>query len=157
VSPAAPAPVPAPAPQDAAGGVLSVRVRLGVGPRGRLALAPTGAHGPAPAAPPVPAGRVPRVARMVALAHRWQDLLRDGTVRDQAALARLVGVTRQRVTQVLDLLRLAPDVQEEILFLPRVLEGRDHLRHAHLLAVAAEPLWAEQRRAWSRLHAPRRP
>ena len=97
--------------------------------------------------------KVPRVARVLALAHRWQGLLRDGTVRDQAALARLVGVTRARVTQVLDLLRLAPDVQEEILFLPRVLEGRDHLRHAHLLAVAAEPLWAEQRSLWRDLRA----
>lgn len=56
-----------------------------------------------------------RVARVLALAHHWQGLIRSGTVRDQADLAQLVGVSRARVTQVMRLLALAPDIQEAIL------------------------------------------
>jgi hypothetical protein len=84
---------------------------------------------------------------MMALAIHWQGLLRVGTAVDQAALARLIGVTRARVTQVMDLLRLAPDLQERLLFLPATLAGRDTIRHDGLFSVAAEPVWTEQRRA----------
>lgn len=101
-----------------------------------------------PDAAPAPADRVPRVARMLALAHHWRGLIRAGVVKDQAALARLVGVSRARVTQVMDLLHLAPNIQEEILFLPRSVKGRDVIREREPRLVAAEPLWREQRQAW---------
>jgi len=54
-------------------------------------------------------GRVPRVARLMALALRFEGLLRDGVVKDYAELARLGHVTRARVTQVMNLLHLAPE------------------------------------------------
>ncbi len=42
------------------------------------------------AAPPPPTpGRVPRAARLLALAHRLERLVRTGVVRDYAELARL--------------------------------------------------------------------
>jgi len=85
---------------------------------------------------------------MLALAHHWRDLIRAGVVKDQAALARLVGVSRARITQVMDLLYLAPHIQEEILFLPPVTRERDPIRHRDFLAVAARPLWQDQRAAW---------
>jgi hypothetical protein len=44
--------------------------------------------------------------------------LRDETIRDYAELARLGRVTRARMTQIMKLLDLAPDIQEQILFLP---------------------------------------
>jgi len=63
-----------------------------------------------------PTDRIPRAARVLALAHKWRGLIRSGAVKDQAELARLVGVSRARVTQVMGLLWLAPDVQEAVLF-----------------------------------------
>ncbi|MCD6404310.1 MAG: hypothetical protein J7M19_00625 [Planctomycetes bacterium] len=68
----------------------------------------------APTAPPA----IPRVARLLALAHHLETQVRTGTVKDYAELASLLGVSRARITQLLNLLFLAPDIQEEILFLP---------------------------------------
>lgn len=67
------------------------------------------------AKPPPPPERVARVARLLALAHRWNDLIRSGSVRDRAELSRLIGVSRARVSQVMRLLDLAPDIQEAVL------------------------------------------
>ena len=61
---------------------------------------------------------IPRIARLLALAIRLEGLLRDETIRDYAELARLGRVTRARMTQIMKLLDLAPDIQEQILFLP---------------------------------------
>ena len=63
---------------------------------------------------------IPRIARLMALAVRLEGLLREGVIRDYAELARLGGVTRARVTQIMKLLDLAPEIQEQILFLPLV-------------------------------------
>src|SRR5262249_58588324 len=86
--------------------------------RGRKELA----VGPAPAAPP---GRVPRVARLLALAHRLEQLLRAGVARDYADLGRLGHVSRARISQILSLLYLAPGLQEQVLFLPPTIRGPD--------------------------------
>ncbi len=107
--------------------------------------------GPKPEGPPLPAGRVPRVARLMALAIRFDGLVRSGAVRDYAELARLGHVTRARVTQVMSLLLLAPDVQEAVLFLPRTESGRDPLILRDLLPLAAVPDWHKQRKLWQEL------
>jgi hypothetical protein len=52
------------------------------------------------------------------LAVRFEGLLREGTVRDYAELARLGGVSRARITQIMSLRNLAPVIQERILELP---------------------------------------
>ncbi|GAB6184632.1 hypothetical protein JCM17478_01340 [Thermopirellula anaerolimosa] len=57
-------------------------------------------------------------------------------------------VMRARVTQIMDLLGLAPDIKEELLFLPPVQRGRDPLVLRDLLPIAAEPDWQRQRRMW---------
>lgn len=101
--------------------------------------------------PHVPAGRVPRVAKLMALAIRFERLIRDGVVADQAELARLGHVTRARTTQIMNLLNLAPDIQEQILFLPRTVQGRDQIAERELRPMAAVADWGEQRRMWSRL------
>ena len=49
----------------------------------------------------VPSGRVPRIARLMALALRFHELVRSGAVRDYAELARLGQVSRARVTQII--------------------------------------------------------
>jgi hypothetical protein len=69
-------------------------------------------------------------------------------VKDYAELARLGHVTRARITQVMNLLLLAPDIQEELLFLPKVETGRDPLVLRDLLPVAASPDWEKQRQKW---------
>lgn len=108
------------------------------------------ADGPEPVAPP----RIPRISKLMALAIRFQGLLRDGTVWDQSDLARLAHVTQPRMTQIMNLLHLAPDIQEELLFLPPVSQGRDPL-HEHMLRdLCAEMDWDKQRDRWTVIQPP---
>ena len=107
--------------------------------------------GEAPAPVPGDPGRVPRVARLLALAHRFRELIETGEVRDYAEVARLAGVSRTRVSQVMALLNLAPDIQEEILGMPRVLGGRDWVTEVDLRGIVAEAEWGRQREMWRRL------
>ena len=104
-----------------------------------------------PAAPPVEAGRVPRVARLMALAIRFEELVRMGEVASHADLARLGQVTRARISQIMDLLCLAPNIQEELLFLPEVTDGRDPIHEKMLRPITALPSWEEQRVALASL------
>ena len=68
----------------------------------------------------------------MALALRLDQLIRDGVVNDQAELARLGHVSRARLTQIMNLLSLAPDIQELILFLPATERGRDAITEKQL-------------------------
>ena len=104
--------------------------------------------GEEPTPSPAPKGRVPKIARLMALAIRFDGLLARGEVRDYAELARLGHVTRARVTQVMNLLQLAPDIQEQILFLPEVEGGRDPVKEWQVRPLAAEVHWGRQRVAW---------
>ena len=94
-------------------------------------------------------GRVPRVSRIMALAIRFDGLIRDGVVKDQAELARLGHVSRARLTQIMDLLLLAPDLQEAVLFLPTVERGGQPTTEKQLRPIAAVPSWGKQRRMWT--------
>jgi hypothetical protein len=96
----------------------------------------------------VPQGRVPRVSRVMALAIRFEHLLRAGTVSDTVVLASLAKVTQPRITQVMNMLHLAPTIQEELLFLPHVTHGRDPINEKHLRRACAEPNFARQRQLW---------
>ena len=100
-----------------------------------------------------PAGRLPRISRLMALAIRFDQLIQNGEVADYAELARLGQVSRARVTQIMNLLMLAPDIQEEILFLPRVIEGRDPLHVRLLQPIALVQDWRKQRRLWREINA----
>jgi hypothetical protein len=95
-------------------------------------------------------GRVPRVARLLALAHRFERLIRDREVRDYADLARLGHVTRARLSQVMNFLNLAPDIQEAILFLPPVTKGQDPIYERQLRPIMAVLDWKKQRRMCER-------
>jgi hypothetical protein len=92
--------------------------------------------------------RVPRVSRLMALAIRLDSMVRTGQVKSYGALARLGQVTVTRVSQILSLALLAPDIQEEVLFLPAIKRGRAPVILAQLLPIAATPDWASQRRKW---------
>ncbi len=106
-------------------------------------------------APPPPPGRVPRVARLLALAIKFDKMLQDGVVGSQTDLAALARVTQPRMTQIMNLLHLAPDIQEEILFLPPVTEGRDPVTERDVRDVAIVTQWAVQRTSWQNLVASR--
>jgi hypothetical protein len=84
----------------------------------------------------------------MALAIRFEKLVRDGAVRDYADLARLGNVSRARLTQIMNLLHLAPDIQEAILFLPRTDRGFDPISERQIRRVTAELDWRRQRRLW---------
>jgi len=100
-----------------------------------------------------PEGRVPRVSRIMALAIRMDQLIKEGVVADYVEIARLGHVSRTRVTHIMSLLHLAPDIQEELLFLPRVIEGRDPVRERMMRSIAAEVDWGKQRKMWRELKA----
>jgi hypothetical protein len=102
-------------------------------------------------APATPVGRVPRVARFMALAIRFEQLIHDDQVADFAELARFGHVTRARITQIMNLRLLAPDIQESILFLPRVERGRDPIHIRELQTIALVPNWRKQRENWASL------
>ena len=106
-------------------------------------------RGEAPPTAVVGPGRVPRVARLMALAIRFENLIQAGEVADYAELARLAHVTRARITQIMNLLMLAPDIQEEILFLPLTNSGRDRILIRDLQPIALVPDWRKQRRLWT--------
>lgn len=82
-----------------------------------------------------------RIAMLVALAHRFDQLVRTGAVKDYAELARLGHVTRARVTQIMNLLHLAPDIQEYLLGLP----AWSGIPERDLRPIAAEVRWDCQR------------
>jgi hypothetical protein len=86
--------------------------------------------------------RIPRITRLMALAIKFQDMVDRGEVRDYADLARLGYVTRARLTQIMNLLLLAPDIQEHLLSLT----GSSAVRETHLRGTASEIHWLDQRR-----------
>lgn len=101
---------------------------------------------------PEPVRRPAKVARMLALAHHVQNAIDRGLVADRAAVARKLGLTRARVTQLLDLLLLAPDLQEAVLAMEAV-DGVEPMAERTLRAVAHAGAWGEQRVAWEKLIA----
>jgi hypothetical protein len=96
-------------------------------------------------------GRVPRVSRLMALALRLDDLIRSGKIGSYSDLASLGHVTRARVSQIMSLLCLAPDIQEALLFLPPTQRGRDPIILADLMPIAVTIDWRKQRRLWRQL------
>jgi hypothetical protein len=85
---------------------------------------------------------IPRIARLMGLAIRIEGLIRDKAIHDYAEAARLGQVTRARMTQIMKLLSLAPDIQEQILFLPPL----SRLNERNLRPIAKQLDWEEQRR-----------
>jgi hypothetical protein len=115
--------------------------------RGRKKLAQGAATEPENGGP----GRVPRISKLMALAIHLQNLVDQGAIRDYAEIARLTGLTRARVTQIMNLNLLAPRIQEEILFLPRIHSGQDPITERDIRSIALEPRWDKQLNAWQSL------
>lgn len=97
--------------------------------------------------------RVPRIARLMALALRFDELIRSGVVADQAELARRGGVSRARITQIIDLICLAPQIQEELLNL-RVDGSIKPITERSMRVIARNDNWNEQLAAWQQSKTP---
>src|SRR5262245_8634895 len=106
-------------------------VQFGRQAHGRRTLAP------ATTPPPRVTSRIPRVTRLLALAHRLEGYIRNGVVARQSDLAQLGHVSTARISQILNLINLAPDIQEAILFLPPMQSGRDTIILHQLQPIAS--------------------
>jgi hypothetical protein len=84
----------------------------------------------------------------MALALRFEWLVTEGRVKSYADLARLGGVSFARVSQIMNLLNLAPEIQETLLFLKKTPGGHDPISEWDLRSLVAEVDWSKQRRAW---------
>lgn len=94
---------------------------------------------------PPPGPKIPRITRLMALAIKFQDMIDRGEVRDYADLARLGLVTRARLTQIMNLTLLAPEIQELLLSATPVQDGIVGERYLRIVARAVS--WKEQRSA----------
>ena len=90
--------------------------------------------------------RIPRISRLMALAIKFETMVERGEVRDYADLARLGYVTRARLTQIMNLMLLAPDLQEELL----VAKQDSGMTERTLRQVVTFVDWDEQRGFWQR-------
>ncbi|MGB7631948.1 MAG: hypothetical protein WBM29_12840, partial [Candidatus Deferrimicrobium sp.] len=96
--------------------------------------------------------KTPRVVELLRKAVEWQALLESGNAANQAEIAKREGITRARVTQVMGMMRLAPEIRQFILFLPEavhrppvterllrpigaIADHRDQLREFHKFLV----------------------
>ena len=124
--------------------IVSAKVHFGRGIRTRKEIRPE--ESPQPNMPL----RLHRITKLMALAIRFERLVQEGAVRDYANLGRLGCVSRARITQIMALLQLAPDIQEALLFLPRVAAGKDPITERDLRPIAATADWHQQRVMWRR-------
>ena len=104
--------------------------------------------------PVAPQGRPPRIARLAALVHKLDELVRSGAVRDYAELARLGHISAARLTQIMALIHLSPAIQECLLFLPAA-EAR-FLPELRLRKIARETHWDRQREMFGQLRRAQR-
>jgi hypothetical protein len=103
----------------------------------------------APAADPATRrGRLPRITQVLAMALQFQEMIDRGEIRRHADLARLGCVSRERISQMMVLTWLAPDIQEAILRLPQVPGGRFPVSEGTLRKTARLPMWEDQRALW---------
>jgi hypothetical protein len=89
-----------------------------------------------------------RITRLLALAVKFEGLLQQGVVKDYAELARVGQVSRARVSQVMNLLSLAPDIQQQILSWAKGAPDGQNVREASVRALSSEVIWSRQREQW---------
>jgi hypothetical protein len=96
-------------------------------------------------------GALPRITQVLATAIQFEQMIAEGEARHYADLARLGCITRERVSQIMELLWLAPDIQQEILELPPTTLGRFPIGEVAVRHVASNMDWTRQRDGWNNL------
>jgi hypothetical protein len=121
------------------------KLNVSIASRGRIAIRP---HDPNAELPrPRPTNRVPRISKLMALAIRFDEMLRTGEASETIELARRGHVTQPRMSQIMALNQLAPDIQEALLNLPAT-KGKPEIHEKRLRPLAAMLRWDDQREAW---------
>ena len=90
-------------------------------------------------------GRLPQITRVLALAIHFEEMIRRGEAKDYADIGRLSCLCRERVSQVMRLNYLAPDIQIELLYLPPVPSGRYPLSESAVRRIANLLSWADHK------------
>jgi hypothetical protein len=98
--------------------------------------------------------RTPRVARLLALGHNIERRIRTGELQDLAHASRVLGLTRARVTQIVNLTLLAPALQAEIVSSAPLAAGREPITERKLRAILAQPLWGDRGTATAQVWRP---
>jgi hypothetical protein len=96
-------------------------------------------------------GQLPRITQVLALAIHLEDMIRRADAKDYADVARLTGLCRERVSQIVRLNYLAPDIQIELLYLPPTPAGRYPISETAVRKIASLLSWTHQRREWTAL------
>jgi hypothetical protein len=96
-------------------------------------------------------GRLPQITRVLALAIHLEQLIRQGDAKDYADVGRLSCLCRERISQIMRLNYLAPDIQVELLYLPPTPTGRYPISETAVRKIASLLPWADQRRNWAML------
>jgi hypothetical protein len=99
--------------------------------------------------------KIHRITKLMALAIRFQEMLRTGEATDMIELARRSKVSQPRISQILALNLLAPDIQQALLDLPPQSKGKPFLHEKRIRPIAAILDWSEQRRVWREILAER--
>jgi hypothetical protein len=98
-------------------------------------------------------GRLPKLTQALALAIHFENMVQTGEASNYAEVARMNCMSRERVSQIVRLIYLAPDIQTEALYLPPTTTGRYPISEVAARTVANILCWKEQRAAWKRLKA----
>ncbi len=78
-------------------------------------------------------------------------MIDSGQVETYQQLAEIGRISQPRMTQIMSLLNLAPDIQEELLYLPEVMQGKAQIHERLLKPLTRELDWRVQRRMWARI------
>jgi hypothetical protein len=125
---------------------ISRKIVLGRGPKTNRTIQPA-----SDTTVPEPKGRIPRISRLMALAIKLERMLRAGEVPDVTELARITHVTQPRMSQILNLAMLAPEIQEALLFLPDVAKGKPLIHEKLLRPLSSIDDWDQQRKLWNEI------
>lgn len=93
-------------------------------------------------------GRLPKVTQAMALAIHFEDLIRTDQAKDYADVARMNGLSRERVSQIARLNFLAPDIQVALLHLPPTPTGHCSISEVAIRRIANLLPWPAQRLRW---------
>ena len=98
-------------------------------------------------------GRIPRVSRLMALAIKFDNSVREHRFRDYAEIARLGKASRARLSQIASLMNLAPAIQEALLFLPKTVQGHDSITEKQMRDIARLIDWERQQELFRNLQS----
>lgn len=116
---------------------------------------------PCPRKPPqshteTSARALPRITRLMALAIKLEQLMRQHPHLSYQELAGLGRVSAPRLTQILNLLHLAPDLQQRLLWLEPNGKGRERMHEAAVRRISRVYDWRLQRLAFEAIVSKRK-